>query len=183
MFLWFLFLVWPLFLQHRPLRRVPRVDTPGLRCSEFQPDYTSTPEIEVSLLLVSFSLLFLSNFLDLGFFLVNFFFYLVLPRIRRYRAVSRAFKLVRGSVCWRRMRSRRLVSFFWWFFPLLASFSVSLSRTWLLFSLDLVSFVSSFSFSGLGGWRLCMGYRSGNTCELWLRHCYHVRGCCCWGRC
>ena len=39
---------------------MPRVDTPGLRCSEFQPDYTSTPEIEVSLFLVSVSLLFLS---------------------------------------------------------------------------------------------------------------------------
>ena len=55
---------------------MPRVDTPGLRSTEFQPDYTSTPEIEVSLLLlVSFSLLFLfflSNFLDLGFFLVSF---------------------------------------------------------------------------------------------------------------
>ena len=90
---------------------MPRVDTPGLRCSEFQPDYTSTPEIEVSLLLISFSLLFLSNFLDLGFFLVNFFFDFVLPRILRYRAVSRVSRLDRGSVCWRRMRSRRLVSF------------------------------------------------------------------------
>ena len=126
-------------------------------------------------------LFFLSNFLDLGFFLVSFFFHLVLPRNRRYRAVSRAFSFVGGSLCRRKRRSRRLVSFFWWFFPLLASFSVSLSKTWLLFSLDLVSFVSSFSFSGLGGWRHQMGHRSGNTCELWLRHSDHVWGCCCWG--
>ena len=50
------------------------------------------------------------------------------------------------------------------FFFISASFSVSLSRTWFLFSLDFVSFVSSFSFSGLGGWRHSVGYRSGNTC-------------------
>lgn len=91
-------------------------------------------------------LFFLSNFLDLGFFLVSFFFHLVLPRIRRYRAVSRAFSFVGGSLCRRRILSRRLVSlpfflsFFGWFF-------------FFFFRL-----LSQFPWLGLDSFLLCLGF-------------------------
>ena len=72
--------------------------------------------------------------------------FLVLPRIRRYRAASRAFSFVGGSLCRRRIPSRRLVSL-----PFFLSF-----LGWFFFFF--FRLLSQFLWLGLDSFLLCLGF-------------------------